>query len=96
MVFLYSKPLVVKRFKNGIDVFEKCPTQELEIDQEYLKLKKVIHKHCISFSIIKQNATKETFREIMTNGVRILHIICHGTYEEDPKKPSYLLFEHSE
>jgi hypothetical protein len=32
MVFLYSKPLVVKRFKNGIDVFEKCPTQELEID----------------------------------------------------------------
>jgi hypothetical protein len=29
----------------------------------------------------------------MTNGVRILHIICHGTYEEKEDKPSYLLFE---
>ena len=53
MVFLYSKPLVVSRFYNGYYKFEKCPAQELEIDEEYLKLKKMIHKHCISFSIIK-------------------------------------------
>jgi hypothetical protein len=53
MVFLYSKPLVVKRFFNGNNEYEQCPSQELEIDKEYLKLKKTIHKHCISFSIIK-------------------------------------------
>jgi hypothetical protein len=32
----------------------------------------------------------------MMNGVRILHIICHGTYNESYRDSSKLYFEHSD
>ena len=52
MVFLYSKPLVVRKF-NGKEFFEACNHPELKIDEEYQLLKDSIQRQCISFSIIK-------------------------------------------
>jgi CHAT domain-containing protein len=39
------------------------------------------------------NATRDTFQERVSSGVKILHITCHGTYKDD--NTTHLSFEDS-
>jgi hypothetical protein len=80
LAFLYSFPLIsrVVPGKGAIPV-EDPP---LSIDKEYRDIKEIAKRHGLEFFMSKEHATYKSLGETINNRARIIHMTCHGIYQE--------------
>jgi hypothetical protein len=81
LAFLYAFPLIVRDVPGkGPKPIEDPP---LMIDTEYNEIKEIVKSHGIEFFMTKEHATLKNLYEMISNRARIIHLTCHGSYNEE-------------
>lgn len=90
LAIMYAEPLVRREGKNlstlpdAVDYEEECSKIYETLDQKGLQI-----------DIIIEIATRENLINVLSRNPTILHIICHGEYDND-RNQFYLCFENAE
>ena len=90
LAIMYSEPLVRREGKNiltlpdAVDYEEECSKIYESLDQKGLQIE-----------IIIEIATRENLINVLSRSPTILHIICHGEYDNE-KNQFYLCFENQD
>ena len=88
MVYFYSKPLA-KRIHNLFksSLFEDIPTNDmLNTNLEYSRLLLILKNTNRKFSIMNEAVNFETFKQVQTKEPKIIHISCHGDFDQQSKE----------
>lgn len=94
MVYFYSEPLAAEVWDEANERYKLVSTasQQLSTENEYNRLVEILKSTQKQFRIMRQAVNFESLKVIISQRPSIIHISCHGDFEEDTKQ-FYLQFE---